>query len=284
MQVIRDTNQMQAEGLTAMGGSRSALVPTMGALHEGHLSLIRIAHQHASRVVVSIFVNPSQFGPGEDLERYPRMLEQDLEACQREGVTTVFCPEVAQMYADDHSTQVSEFALSVGLCGAQRPGHFSGVTTVVAKLFNMVRPTVAIFGRKDYQQARVIQRMTRDLNFPIEIVLAPIVREADGLAMSSRNRHLSVAERERALSISRALQAARTRFHDRPDVAAPELVESVGRSVSAAGVVIQYVTLVDANTLDPVSAIAQPALLAVAASVGGTRLIDNVELVPPRLK
>lgn len=260
-------------------GVKTALVPTMGALHEGHLSLVRLAHAHGDEVCVSIFVNPTQFGAGEDLSRYPRALERDLELCRTADVATVYCPDEEAVYAPGHSTTVSEAVLSAGLCGAFRPGHFDGVLTVVAKLFNVTLPDVAVFGRKDFQQARLIQRMVRDLNFPVRIVLGPIVREADGLAMSSRNRYLSGAVREQALAISRALRRAEG------DVArgcrdADALVATVRAALAAAGLEVQYVSCVDAETLESIECVERSALLAVAAFVERTRLIDNVVLLP----
>jgi len=280
MRVIRDTAEMQAIAVERRSrGVSVALVPTMGALHEGHLSLVRLAHEHGDEVDVTIFVNPTQFGPGEDLGKYPRTLERDLELCRAEGVSTVFCPDDGQVYAADHSTQIAEASLSQGLCGECRPGHFDGVVTVVAKLFNIMLPSAAVFGRKDFQQARVIQRMTRDLNFPVRIVLAPIVREPDGLAMSSRNRYLSAAEREQALSISRALgNAERDAAEGVSDAGA--LRKSVEDAISDAGLTVQYVVCVDADTLEPVESLDRSVLLAVAAFVGRTRLIDNVVLQP----
>jgi len=254
-----------------------ALVPTMGALHEGHLSLMRLAHEHGDEVDVTIFINPTQFGPGEDLSRYPRTLERDLELCRAEGVSTVFCPDDGQVYAADHSTQIAETSLSRGLCGERRPGHFDGVVTVVAKLFNIVLPSAAVFGRKDFQQARVIQRMVRDLNFPVRIVLAPIVREPDGLAMSSRNRYLSAPEREQALSISKTLMGVEGGVAER-GMDAEALRTSVETAISDAGLKVQYVACVDADTLEPVERLDRAVLVAVAAYVGKTRLIDNVVL------
>ena len=191
----------------------------------------------------------------------------------------MFCPEIGQMYADDHSTHVSETRLSSGLCGRHRPGHFDGVVTVVAKLFNIVRPTVAVFGRKDYQQARVIQRMVRDLSFPVEIVLAPIVRDTDGLALSSRNRHLSADERARALSISRGLKEVVDHVACGV-IDAATLSRALDDVLKAAGLDVQYLELADADTLEPVSRVDRPSLIAVAAKVGKTRLIDNMVLLP----
>ncbi len=280
MRMIQNTAEMQALAAERRGrGTRVALVPTMGALHEGHLSLVRIAHQHGDEVDVTIFVNPTQFAPSEDLCKYPRALERDLDLCRAEGVSTVFCPDEGQVYAADHSTGISETSLSQGLCGAYRPGHFDGVVTVVAKLFNIMLPSAAVFGRKDFQQARVIQRMVRDLNFPVHIVLAPIVREPDGLAMSSRNRYLSASERERALSISKALRDAEGAVAGGTSDA-EALRASVEAAISDAGLKVQYVACVDADTLEATDSLGRPMLMAVAAFVGSTRLIDNVVLRP----
>jgi len=279
MRVVHDVDTMQGVARARYGRVSTALVPTMGALHEGHLSLIRLARDRADQVDVTVFVNPAQFGPGEDLEQYPRPFEDDLAACRREGVATVFCPGAGQMYAGNHSTLIAESALSEGLCGRYRAGHFNGVVTVVAKLFNIMLPTVAVFGQKDYQQVCVIQRMVRDLDFPVEIVVAPIVREADGLAMSSRNRYLGADERARALALSQGLMQARA------DVAAGErdahrLEQALSSALAEAGLHVQYAACVDADTLAPVRAVDRPTLFAVAVQVGTTRLIDNVILLP----
>ncbi len=278
MRVVRNSAEMQTLAVERRSrGVTVALVPTMGALHEGHLSLVRLAHEHGDEVDVTLFVNPAQFGPGEDLSQYPRTFERDVELCRAAGVSTVFCPDVGQVYAADHSTQVAETRLSTGLCGAHRPGHFDGVVTVVAKLFNIMLPSSAVFGSKDFQQARVIRRMVRDLNFPVRIVLAPIVREPDGLAMSSRNRYLSAREREQALSISRALKGAEAEAADGA-LDTEALGKSVESAMDAAGLTVQYVVCVDADTLEPVARLERPVLLAVAAFIGKTRLIDNVVL------
>ncbi len=271
---------MQAQALEwRRAGRRVGLVPTMGALHEGHLSLVRAAAARADTVVVSLFVNPTQFGPHEDLSSYPRDPEGDLEKCRALGVEAVFAPSPEAMYDPDASTVVEEQALSAGLCGERRPGHFRGVTTVVAKLFNLVLPTVAVFGLKDYQQALVIRRMVRDLKFPVELVLAPTVREPDGLAMSSRNRYLTTDWRRRALAIPQALAAAAARVEG-GERSAAALCAEVREQVRAAGLDPQYVEAVDAETLLPVTQVKAPVLLAVAAYADRTRLIDNRVLVP----
>jgi len=259
-------------------GERIGFVPTMGCLHEGHMSLVRLAREMADVTVVSIFVNPTQFGPGEDFERYPRVLGSDLSMCEATGVDAVFTPAVSEMYAEDASTIVEEAAISRGMCGASRPGHFRGVATVVAKLFNIVKPAVAVFGRKDAQQLMVIKRMVRDLNFPVEIVAAPIVRESDGLAMSSRNRYLSADERMVALGINRALRWAEARYAN-GERSARSIAAGIGERISGGGVAVpEYVEVVAAEDMKPVSELGPGIMIAVAARVGATRLIDNVVL------
>ena len=260
-------------------GQRIGLVPTMGYLHQGHLSLVRESAARSDVTVVSLFVNPVQFGPGEDFSAYPRDFERDCRLCREAGVAVVFSPSAEAMYAPDRSVTVEERSLSSGLCGASRPGHFTGVCTVVAKLFNIVRPDVAVFGRKDAQQLAVIRRMVRDLNIPVEIVGAPIVREADGLAMSSRNVYLSGAERQQALGLNRVLEFAAGQVRKE--------MRDVGRLREAMlaflrdgypGVAIEYIAIVDAETLAPRKTVAGETLVAIAARVGRTRLIDNVTL------
>lgn len=258
-------------------GRSIALVPTMGYLHEGHLSLVDEAKKHADRVVVSIYVNPTQFGPNEDLDKYPRDFAHDEACCQARGVDAVFYPDNAVMYCPDHSCWVTEESLSQTMCGAARPGHFRGVTTVVLKLFNITQCNVAVFGRKDAQQALIIQRMVRDLNVPVSIIVAPLVREPDGLAMSSRNKYLSGDERQRALSIAAGLKQAAALFADGERQAAA-LCELVSVGITKAGGNIDYVVVMDRDTLRPLTTIDRPAVLAVAAFFGKTRLIDNVFL------
>lgn len=258
-----------------------ALVPTMGALHAGHIELVRRARRIVGRrgvVVVSLFVNPTQFNDPKDLAKYPRTLESDAAMCRAAGVDLVFAPNARAMYSPDFSTWVDEQALSRPLCGARRPGHFRGVCTVVAKLFNIVQPDVAIFGQKDAQQALVIQRMVRDLDFPIRIVVAPTVRERDGLAMSSRNRRLASEQRSRALVLSRALRRARAAFRKGTRNAAVLCRRARAEIRQAPGVRLDYLELVDTRTLRPVKLAARGNLLAVAAFVGPVRLIDNVIL------
>ena len=257
-------------------GRRLALVPTMGFLHEGHVSLMREGRQRADAVAASIFVNPTQFGPKEDLSRYPRDMEGDLEKCASAGVEAVFAPVPAEVYPPGYQTYVDVEQVSQGLCGARRPGHFRGVATVVTKLLCLFKPQLALFGEKDYQQLQVIRALERDLNLGVEIIGMPTIREPDGLAMSSRNAYLSPEDRQRALALSRGLAAAQSlcRSGTRETAA---LVGAVRRELEAAGLREDYVELVDATSLTPLPAVTpgQPARLLVAAFVGSTRLIDN---------
>ncbi len=248
----------------------------MGALHEGHRSLMRIARQQCQEVVVSIFVNPTQFGPSEDYQRYPRPAEADLACCADERVDTVFMPSVEEMYPVGETTRVAVARLTEGLCGRFRPGHFDGVATVVAKLFNIVQPDRAYFGQKDAQQVAVIRRMVRDLCFPLEIVTCPIIREPDGLAMSSRNMYLSPADRRQALCLSGALRwAQQTIAAGQRDVAA--LVAEMRKRIASSGLCrIDYVEIVDADNLVPKTTVAGRCLIALAVHIGPARLIDNV--------
>jgi len=253
-----------------LAGKKIALVPTMGFLHEGHLSLIAEAKKRgADEIIVSVFVNPVQFGPGEDYEKYPRDEKSDIAKCRAAGVTAVFFPTPKSMYLDGHSTYVEEGALSGGLCGARRPGHFRGVCTVVAKLFNLAHPDFAVFGQKDYQQAQVIKRMVRDLNFDLKVYVAPIVREPSGLARSSRNTYLSDAEKASALALSQQLKT----------VSAGKPVGAERRRISKAlekaGLKVDYVEFVDGETLKPAKQTAKGVCVLLAAYAGKTRLIDN---------
>lgn len=273
--------QWRAEGRSV------GFVPTMGYLHEGHLSLVRRARQAVGPqgvVVVSIYVNPTQFGPREDFARYPRDLARDQGLCRQAGVDVVFAPSDTEMYPKppgaQYSTFVVEEALSRGMEGAARPGHFRGVTTVVAKLFNLVLPTVAVFGAKDLQQARIIQRMVRDLNFPVRILVAPTVREPDGLAMSSRNTYLSPSERAQACVLWQAIQQARqqVRQANRPVPTGwlqRRLRQFIERQPAAR---VDYIAFVDPVTLAPVRAVRRGTQMALAVFVGRTRLIDNARL------
>lgn len=262
-------------------GKRRVLVPTMGALHRGHAELIRIARQAAGQdgeVAVSIFVNPLQFSPGGDYEKYPRPETDDDDFCRDAGVDILFRPPVEEMYAADFSISLEENSLANTLCGRARPGHFRGVCTVVAKLFNILAPQAAVFGEKDFQQLAIIRRMVRDLNFRVEIIGAPTVRETDGLACSSRNQYLSPAEREQAPVLQRGLQEAR-RLTANGETSAPEIVESARQIIATAPLArIDYLELVDAETLQPISVVGPNSLIAVAAFFGQTRLIDNLRL------
>lgn len=262
---------------------RVALVPTMGALHRGHLALVEEARRRVGEtgiVAVSIFVNPTQFGKNEDYSRYPRTLESDVAKCRAAGVNIVFAPSVEEMYPAGSDTRVNVGPLALPLCGEHRPGHFEGVATVVAKLFNLTGPSIAVFGKKDYQQLRVITRMARDLFFPVEIVPHPTVREEDGVALSSRNTYLSPAERERARAIPRALAAAAKAFEqgERDPSRLRALAHDVVAPVADS---IDYVSVVDADSLasfEPGTNVAHRALIAIALRIGTTRLIDNLVL------
>lgn len=264
-----------------IAGKRIAFVPTMGYLHDGHVSLLEEGRRRGDALVVSIFVNPTQFGPKEDLSRYPRDLEGDLTKAERAGVDVAYIPDAAAMYPDGYQTFVEVERLQQGLCGASRPGHFRGVATVVLKLLNVVQPTVALFGMKDYQQLQVIRRMVRDLDVASEIVGMPIVREPDGLAMSSRNAYLSPDERQRALALSRALNAARAAFAGGERDAATLLANAQEVISGSAGVRLDYLELRDGESLELSSGpITRTAVMAIAAFVGNTRLIDNLLLAP----
>jgi pantoate--beta-alanine ligase len=261
-------------------GMELAMVPTMGALHEGHLSLVRAARAAREVVAVSIFVNPTQFGPNEDLAKYPRSFERDCDMLEREGVEFVFAPAVEEMYPAGAVTWVTVEKLSGKLDGGSRPGHFRGVTTVVAKLFHIVEPDKAFFGQKDAAQVAIIRRMVRDLNLPVEIVVCPIVREADGLAMSSRNAYLSAEERKRALVLHHSLERVKQLVHAGERDAARLVADARGEFARESLVRLDYCEVVDPDTLDPVADVSRGALVAVAAYVGATRLIDNVLLGP----
>jgi pantoate--beta-alanine ligase len=263
-------------------GKRLGFVPTMGALHDGHLALVRAAKAQCDVVAVSIFVNPLQFGLNEDLAKYPRTFERDRELLEKEGVDFLFAPAPEEMYSASAVTYVTVEGLSEKLCGRSRPGHFRGVTTVVAKLFHIVEPDVAFFGQKDAAQSAIIQRMVLDLNLPIEVVVCPIVREPDGLAMSSRNAYLNPQERKSALVLHRALIQVKNRF-DQGERHAISLIDS-GKQVLAQEpeIRLDYFEIVDPDTLDPLQELTNTALVAVAAFVGTTRLIDNVLLNPER--
>ncbi len=260
-------------------GKSIGFVPTMGYLHEGHISLIRCAKKENDVVIVSIFVNPLQFGKNEDLDKYPRDIKRDLSICSNEGVNVVFNPSYEEMYPEGYKTYVTVEDLTEGLCGAYRPGHFKGVTTVVTKLFNIVKPDRAYFGKKDYQQFVVIKQMVKDLNMDVEIIGCPIVREDDGLAMSSRNKYLSQEERKSATSLSKALFHAKNMF-DQGQTDPEILKKEIEKTILSYPHVkqIQYIEIVDPDTLKPVDKARKGDVIAVAAFVGNTRLIDNIEL------
>jgi pantoate--beta-alanine ligase len=283
MKVCHSIEEVRAASRAVRRAGKSlGLVPTMGALHEGHLSLVRAAKAQCDQVAASIFVNPLQFGPNEDLAKYPRNFDRDRELLQQEGVDFIFAPSADEMYPKGAVTYVEVEGLSDRLCGRSRPGHFRGVTTVVSKLFNIVEPDRAFFGQKDAAQATIIRRMVRDLNTPVQVVVCSIVREPDGLAMSSRNAYLDPEQRKMALVLYRSLMAVQERF-DHGEHQVDKLIES-GKQVFAAvpGVRLDYLEIVDTETLEPVGDLARGGLLAVAAFVGGTRLIDNIVLEPPR--
>lgn len=279
MEVVRDPKAFrEACNAARARGERVGLVPTMGALHEGHLSLVdRAQDEGATFRALTIFVNPLQFAAHEDLGRYPRTLESDLDGCRSRGVDLVFVPEDGSMYPPGFQTEVAVGGLTKRWEGEHRPSHFAGVTTVVCKLFALTGPSVAVFGRKDYQQWRVIERMTLDLDLPVQVVGHEIVREADGLALSSRNRYLSTDERGRALGIARGLHAANEAW--RAGMRNADALTTIVRGpVEAALDSIDYVTVASPTTLEPIEGSASEAVILVAAHVGRTRLIDNLEL------
>ncbi len=276
MQTIRQLTPLRdAIAAWRANGERIALVPTMGALHAGHIALIEEAKRAATRVVASIFVNPKQFGPTEDLERYPRREMADIRMLTEAGCDLLWAPTVEEMYPAGFATNIAVSGVSEGLDGASRPGHFDGVATVVAKLFNQVRPDVALFGEKDYQQLAVIRRMVADLDFGIEIIGVLTQREDDGLALSSRNAYLVEDDRQRAVALPRTLGVTARDIGRGADVATA-LADAEAALVAAGFDAVDYVALVDAVTLQPVTVLAGPARLLAAARIGGTRLIDNV--------
>ena len=279
MQIVRDVAALRnAVAALRRGGGTVALVPTMGALHAGHMALIDEARRRASHVVASIFVNPTQFGANEDLASYPRREAEDAAMLEQAGCALLWAPSVEAMYPEGFATSITVSGVSEGLCGAARPGHFDGVATVVAKLFSQVRPDVALFGEKDYQQLAVIRRMAADLDLPVEIVGVPTQRDADGLALSSRNAYLSPAEREAAVALPRALHEAAAAIRARGEVAAA--LAQARALLEAAGFEPEYVELRDADSLAPVARLERPARLLAAARLGRTRLIDNVPVLP----
>jgi pantoate--beta-alanine ligase len=279
MKIVRSMEGMQRQALAwKRAGARVAFVPTMGYLHDGHASLMRRARKEAGAkgiVVVSIYVNPTQFAANEDLSKYPRDFARDKKICAEAGVDCIFAPD--NLYAQESSTFVIEEAVSQGMEGASRPTHFRGVATVVAKLFNLTLPDVAIFGAKDFQQAAVIRRMTRDLNFPIRIIVAPTIREKDGLAMSSRNKYLSAEERPQAVALSKAIARAKesARKGAGSEALKKTLREEIEKNPAAR---VDYIEFFDPETLRPVSKVTKGTLMALAVFVGKTRLIDNALL------
>lgn len=254
------------------------LVPTMGFLHEGHASLIRKARKDTDCVIVSIFINPAQFGPGEDFKKYPRNLKKDLDLCEKEGADIIFVPEAREMYPDGYSTYVNVEGITEKLCGASRPGHFRGVTTVITKLFNITMPDIAYFGQKDCQQAIVIKKMALDLNMDVDIKVMPVVREKDGLAMSSRNVYLSEDERVQAASLYKALRLAK-RLFNQGERNSGKIISKMKQVISKEPAAkIDYIAIADTKELKAIKKISGGALVAVAVRVGNTRLIDNVIL------
>ncbi len=260
------------------GGARIALVPTMGALHEGHLQLVDAGRATADVVVVSVFVNPLQFGPSEDFERYPRDHDGDLRKAAARGIDVVFAPSAEEMYGHARTVVVAPIALADRWEGASRPGHFTGVLTVVAKLFNIVQPDVAVFGQKDIQQATLVRAMVRDLDIPVSVLLVPTVRDRDGVALSSRNRYLSIEERRGAQVLPRALRAVAEEF-ERGELRAAPLEERARAMIAAEPLVtLEYLAALDPDRLQPVTYVEEGTVVALAARVGSTRLIDNIIL------
>ena len=284
MQTLTEPRTMQAwaDGEHS-AGRRIALVPTMGALHEGHMALVAEARRHADRVVVSIFVNPIQFNRRDDFEKYPRDLATDAALCEAGGVDAIYAPHPAAMYPEGFQTSVDVARLAEPLCGANRPGHFRGVTTVVTKLFHAVRPDVAVFGEKDFQQLAIVRRMTADLDFGIDIVGLPTVREADGLALSSRNRLLDGEGRQAAVCVPRARDAAEAAVRGGKLRAAAVVAAACAVIQDEPRARLEYAELRNPETLDEVEEVGAPTLLAMAVWVGGVRLIDNRVLLPGRL-
>lgn len=281
IEVIKTVQEMRTRSDRLRGrGKTIAVVPTMGYLHEGHLSLMRKGRALGDDLAVSIYVNPTQFGPGEDIEAYPRDLDRDLALAEKEGVDVVFAPDDTALYAGGFQTYVTLEKLPNHLCGISRPTHFRGVATVVTKLFNIVKPHFAVFGQKDYQQLTIIRRMVRDLDFDIEIVGAPTVREPDGLAMSSRNSYLSTEQRESALSLNKSLRRAQAMVDDGIKESKQILDEAASLIKSYPDTAIDYVSICDPETLVDMPTVNRPALMVLAVKVGKTRLIDNSLLNP----
>lgn len=279
MRVIEDINDMkEAARSLRVEGKKLSFVPTMGYLHQGHLSLMKKGREAGDVLVVSIFVNPTQFGKGEDFEKYPRDFERDKRMCEGEGVDILFVPKAAGMYPKGYQSYVEVEDVTRNLCGASRPGHFRGVATVVTKLFNIVRPHFAIFGEKDFQQLTVIKKLVKDLNMDVEVIGMPIVREVDGLAMSSRNSYLSEGERKAALNIYRALKSVKELF-DKGERSADVLLTEARRVAETTPLIEpDYVKLVNMKTMEDIERVDDEALLSMAVKVGKTRLIDNIIL------
>ena len=269
-EMVRFSREMRLQGKTI------GFVPTMGALHQGHLSLIRKARQETAKVVVSIFVNPTQFQPKEDFKKYPRNLKRDSSLCKREGVDIIFYPDAKAMYPADYRTYVSVQGLSAVLCEKSRPGHFKGVATVVTKLFNIVCPDTAYFGQKDLQQAIIIKRMANDLNMPVKIKVMPTIREKDGLALSSRNVYLNEKERKDATVLYEALKKAKDLIKN-GDTDTQSIIGQMRWTINERGIIkIDYISIVDLDNLEPIKKITNNSLIALAVWVGRTRLIDNI--------
>jgi pantoate--beta-alanine ligase len=283
MKLVKTIEEMRAfRKATRKNGKRLGLVPTMGALHEGHLSLVRAARDNSDIVAVSIFVNPTQFGPNEDFAKYPRNLESDSEMLEREQVDVIFAPSVEDMYPAGAVTWVTVEGMSDRLCGRSRPGHLRGVTTVVSKLFHIIEPDAAFFGQKDAAQIAIIRRMVRDLNMPVAIEVCPIIRESDGLALSSRNAYLNPEERKSALVLYRSLRRTEELF-DRGERDSAKLIAAGKQEiVKEPSARLDYLEIVEPDTLEPVPSIVKRALIAVAAFIGNTRLIDNILVDPER--
>ncbi len=284
MQIIRKLSVLRERTkLIRNDGQTIALVPTMGALHKGHMALVELARREADHVIVSIFVNPKQFGPGEDLSSYPRREDEDAILLGEAGVTALWMPPVKEMYPKGFATNVAVARLGDGLCGAARPGHFDGVATVVAKLFNQVGPDIAIFGEKDWQQLVIVRRMARDLDFDLDVIGLPTQREADGLALSSRNAYLDASHRAAAAALPAALKKAVAAIEAGGEV--EKAVDAARKKLDAAGfAAIDYIALVDADTLEPLAALDREARLLAAARIGSTRLIDNFPVLPKNLR
>ncbi|MCX8649670.1 pantoate--beta-alanine ligase [Gilliamella sp. B2776] len=277
MKVVTTINEVRKQVNTwRQSGNSIGLVPTMGFLHEGHQSLMQAAKQHNQKVIVTIFVNPIQFGPSEDLASYPRDLDRDKIACEQMGVDLIFCPDVSEMYSPNFDSYVDVNGLTESLCGKKRPGHFKGVCTVVTKLFNIVQPDRAYFGQKDAQQLAVIKRMVMDLNFNIEIIGCPIVRESDGLAKSSRNSYLSESERAAAICLYQAIECAQAMI-DQGEKSVSLLIQAMRELISKQPLAkVDYIEFVDLATLKSIDLLAQDSLCALAVYIGNTRLIDNL--------